>query len=235
MDVMFWFSGVSRPVRYDVFLPTSPHRPVTYMSAHEFSRLSSYDFQELIRDLLQAEWRIRLESFTPGRDTGIDLRCLTSARGDVIVQCKHSPHGRFREFLSRIRRDERPKIKALSPSRYVLATSRGLTPPNKKQLAKLLRPYVKCESDILGRDDVNNLLRHHPSVETNNFKLWLTSAAVLDRVLHNAERCQTEFEVDRVCRKLPLFVQNEADFWCPGHWQNNARRHVALCSSCTRV
>jgi conflict system STAND superfamily ATPase len=33
---------------------------------------------------------------------------------------------------------------------------------------------------------------------------------VLERVLHNAELCQTDFAVDRVRRKLPLFVQNAA-------------------------
>lgn len=180
------------------------------MPAYDFARLSSYDFQELVCDLLQAEWRIRLETFAAGSDSGIDLRGLATKGGNVIVQCKHMLAGQFRSFFSEIRRTELPKVRALSPRRYVLATSRAITPANKKQLRKLLSPYVRKNSDIIGKNDINNLLRRHPRVETNNFKLWLTSTAVLDRVLHNAERCQTEFEVDRVCRKLPLFVQNEA-------------------------
>ena len=43
-----------------------------------------------------------------------------------------------------------------------------------------------------------------------NFKLWLTSTNVLERVLHNAAICQTDFEVERLGRKLPLFVKNGA-------------------------
>ena len=46
------------------------------MPAHDFNRLFSFDFEELICDLLQAEWETRLEIFMPGRDSGIDLRAL---------------------------------------------------------------------------------------------------------------------------------------------------------------
>ncbi len=37
-----------------------------------------------------------------------------------------------------------------------------------------------------------------------------TSTSVIERVLHNAEVCQTEFRVDRIRKMLPLFVQNDA-------------------------
>lgn len=180
------------------------------MPTHDFTRLSSFDFEELIRDLLQADWRRRLESFTAGRDRGIDLRCLGTRNRAVIVQCKHTPSGTYRQLLRQIRQIELPKVKALAPQRYVVATSSGLTPSNKKELAEVLHPFVRSQADILGRDDINNLLRLHPKIETNNFKLWLTSVAVLERVLHNAEKCQTDFEVERVCRRLPIFVQNDA-------------------------
>jgi KaiC/GvpD/RAD55 family RecA-like ATPase len=180
------------------------------MPTHDFALLSSFDFEELIRDLLQADWRIRLESFTAGRDQGIDLRCLRGRRRTLIVQCKHALGSGYRQLLSQIRHVELPKVRALAPSRYVLATSVGLTPLNKQDLADLLHPFVRREADILGREDINNLLRLHPKVEIDNFKLWLTSAPILERVLHNAERCKTEFEVERVCRRLPIFVQNDA-------------------------
>lgn len=57
---------------------------------------------------------------------------------------------------------------------------------------------------------VNGLLSLHPDIERTNFKLWLTSTTVLDRVLYNAEISQTEFEIERIRRKLPVFVQNKA-------------------------
>ena len=31
----------------------------------------------------------------------------------------------------------------------------------------------------------------------------------MDQVLHNAELCQTEFAVEKVIKKLPLYVQND--------------------------
>lgn len=177
---------------------------------YDFSKLSSQDFEELVCDLLQADWNMQLESFTMGRDKGIDLRCLSGKGAPVIVQCKHRPAADFRRLHSDILREELPKIEKLNPKRYVLVTSVGLTPPNKEKLVDSLSPFVSRSDDIIGRSEVNSLIRKHPDVEVSNFKLWLTSTAVMKRVLHNAQQCQTEFEVERVMRRLPIFVQSKA-------------------------
>jgi hypothetical protein len=180
------------------------------MPTYDFSRLSSFDFEELVADLLRADWNTDLEIFTPGRDSGIDLRAFADSKSETIIQCKHMPNARFSTLLSHLKADELPKVRALSPKRYALVTSLGLTPDNTKALVRLFRPFLKRQSDVYGRGRLNALLRRHKDVETNNFKLWLTSTAVLSRVLHNAEHSQTQFEVDRVSRKVPLFVQNDA-------------------------
>jgi hypothetical protein len=44
------------------------------MPKYDFTSLSSQDFEELTRDLLQEEWKVWLEAFKTGRDGGIDLR-----------------------------------------------------------------------------------------------------------------------------------------------------------------
>ena len=98
------------------------------MATYDFARLSSYDFEELTRDLLQNEWGARLESFTPGPDSGIDLRCLSLPGGAAIVQCKHNLSFKFKDLFRHLKRDELPKVQKLAPNRYVLATSVGLTP-----------------------------------------------------------------------------------------------------------
>ena len=177
---------------------------------YDFSKLSSQDFEELVCDLLEAEWDIRLESFTVGRDKGIDLRCLSGQDAPVIIQCKHRPAANFRRLHSDMLRKELPKIKKLKPKRYVIVTSVGLTPANKEQLLDALSPFVAGTDDILGRTEVNSLVRRHSDVELKNYKLWLTSTAVMTRVLHNAQQCQTDFEVERVIGRLPIFVQNNA-------------------------
>ena len=180
------------------------------MAVHDFKSLSSQDFEELVRDLLQAEWGVALEAFKAGRDKGIDLRYSPANGGKTIVQCKHYAGSGFNALLSHLRKEEFPKIVRLAPTRYVLATSVALSPLNKDELVSLLNPFVLGPQDIFGANDLEGLLSRHPAIKRANFKLWLTSTEVLDRVLHNAELCQADFEVERIRRKLPLFVQNDA-------------------------
>lgn len=180
------------------------------MPRYDFRSLSSQDFEELARDLLQAEWNITLESFKTGRDAGIDLRYAPADDGATIIQCKHYVNSGFGKLLAHLRDRELPKVKRLDPKRYVVVTSVGLTPSNKDEIVSALAPYVLNSRDVFGVDDLEGLLGRHPEVERANFKLWLTSTGVLERILHNAELCQTDFEVERIRRKLPLFVQNDA-------------------------
>jgi len=181
-----------------------------YMPCYNFDAISPADFEELTRNLLQAEWGVRIESFRTGRDRGIDLRYAPIIGNATIIQCKHYAQSGFRKLLSDLRKNELPKVRVLGPSRYVIATTLRLTPSNKAAIATAMAPFLADESqDILAGDDIEAMLSRHPNVERASFKLWLTSTSVLENVLHNAERCRTDFEVDRVKRKLPLFVQND--------------------------
>jgi hypothetical protein len=180
------------------------------MSRYDYRSLSSQDFEELTRDLLQAEWKVALEAFKTGRDKGIDLRYTHANGGKTIVQCKHYAGSGFAKLLDHLRDIEKPKIERLKPVRYVVVTSVGLTPNNKDEIARALHPFVVNVRDIMGAQDIDGLLSRHSGVERANFKLWLTSTNVIERVLHNAEICQTEFEVARIRKKLPLFVQSKA-------------------------
>jgi hypothetical protein len=180
------------------------------MPRYDFKSLSPQDFEELIRDLLQAEWDVALEAFRSGRDDGIDLRYASVNAGATIIQCKHYATSGFDKLLATLRADELPKIKRLAPTRYVVATSVSLTPKTKAKIVTALQPFVLSVQDILGANDIEGLLIRHPEVERANFKLWLTSTRVLERVLHNATLCQTDFKVERLRRKIPLFVKSDA-------------------------
>ena len=179
------------------------------MPRYDFRSLSPQDFEDLIRDLLQAEWRVALEAFRSGRDSGIDLRYAPANDGTTIIQCKHYASSGFAKLLSKLCAEELPKIRKLAPTRYVVATSISLTPGNKDEVSTALHPFVLSAQDIIGADDIEGLLSRHLEVERANFKLWLTSTSVLERVLHNATLCQTDFEVERIRRKLPLFVKSD--------------------------
>ena len=56
------------------------------MANYNFLNLSPYEFENLTRDLLQKHLECYIESFTNGRDGGIDLRCAKF--GNTIIQCK---------------------------------------------------------------------------------------------------------------------------------------------------
>jgi hypothetical protein len=138
------------------------------MSKYDFAFLSSFDFEELVRDLLQIEFAVTLECFKSGRDDGIDLRYSENKDRSLIVQCKHYSGSSVKTLLQRLRFEEREKVQKLKPARYVFATSLGLTPSNKDKILKEFSPYCLSTGDILGRDDLNNLLRKFPEIEKRN-------------------------------------------------------------------
>jgi hypothetical protein len=174
---------------------------------YDFRSLSSYDFELLARDLLQAALEVRLESFSQGPDSGIDFRYRAGIT-NLIVQCKHYTDSGFSALTSILRRKERQKIDALAPTRYVLATSVPLSPNRKKEIKKILGPRCLELSDILGREDLNNLLGENPDIERRHFKLWLTSEPVLRRVLDAGIIGDSEAHIDRVRLRLRRYVQN---------------------------
>ncbi|MCZ4093462.1 nSTAND3 domain-containing NTPase [Sinorhizobium psoraleae] len=178
------------------------------MTEYDFRCLSHHDFELLIRDLLQAEWGISLESFKSGKDGGIDLRYAKD--GDhLIVQCKHYVGTGYSGLLSKLKK-EVPKARRLRPKRYVLATSVPLSADNKAEVVALFGKDILCDSDVLGAEDINNLLNGHATILRAHFKLWLSSTVVLERVLHNVEYTQTNFKVEKVRRSLPKYVQTPA-------------------------
>ena len=58
------------------------------MPDYDFHTLSPIDFENLSRDLIQREFGILLESFTSGKDQGIDFRGFLGEE-NCIIQCKH--------------------------------------------------------------------------------------------------------------------------------------------------
>ena len=173
---------------------------------YQFENLSPIDFEELVRDLLQAEVGIHLESFSPGKDKGIDCR-FASGPGVAVVQAKHYARSGPSKLL-RTLANEVAKVRKLKPKRYFIGTSVSLTPTLKDQIISVMAGVPLASADILGLEDLNNLLGKYPHVEKKHFKLWLGSSAVLERLLHSGMLNRTETELELIRLMIPRFVQN---------------------------
>lgn len=179
------------------------------MADYDFRSLSPHDFELLCRDLLQKALGVRLESFAEGPDSGIDFRYRAKA-DNLIVQIKHYADSGYYALASALKKKERPKLDALKPTRYILATSVGLTPQRKDELLGVLAPHCLATDDVLGKDDINNLLSEYADIERQHFKLWLTSATVLERILNAGIFGDTEVHLDRIRLRLSRYVPNQS-------------------------
>ena len=174
--------------------------------AYDFTTLSPADFEDLCRDLVGREIGIQFEAFTPGPDGGIDGRHSLSTKS-TILQVKHLVRSTFAKLKSTMK-VERASIDKLAPDRYILATSRGLTPANKETLAAEIGPTLGTQGDIYGAGELNALLRKFPEIEKSHIKLWLSGTAVLERVLRGAAHTFTNLSKSEIEAKAQVYAQN---------------------------
>lgn len=180
------------------------------MPDYDFKSLSPIDFEILVRDLLQEEFGVRLESFKSGRDQGIDLRYCSSGDHTLIIQCKHYAESSYSGLLRQLKINELEKVKRLSPNRYILATSLGLTPNQKQELMELFKPFIIAPSDIYGKNDLNNLLTRYPKVETQTIKLWLASVPIFEEILHSKVKNVSRDALKTIQEHAKYYVQNDS-------------------------
>jgi hypothetical protein len=174
--------------------------------AYDFAGLSAADFEDLVRDLVGRELGVRFEAFAAGPDGGMDGRHAVSDR-DTILQAKHYVGSTYAALKSKMKR-ERASIDRLAPSRYILTTSRGLSPANKHELADIIGPTLLSEADILGPGDLNALLRKYPDIERSHLKLWLTGFAILERVVRSAAHAFNNITRAEIEAKVRVYAPN---------------------------
>ncbi len=177
------------------------------MPSYDFLILQPNEFEELARDLLQKKDGVFIESFTAGRDGGIDLRYASAKGTNTIVQAKR--YKSYPSLLSSLKK-EAHKVGKINPSRYILVTSVALTPRNKSDIKDIFAPYILDTSDILGRDDLNNLLNQYPDIEKQHHKLWLGSTAVLERIVSKRIENWSQIELEEARKDISVFVMNDS-------------------------
>lgn len=175
---------------------------------HDLRLLSPLDFELLVRDLLQHEFGILLESFGPGRDSGIDFRFAQGADA-TIVQVKHYLDSGHRKLVAAAKK-ELPKVIKLQPSRYIFATSLPLSPNQKNELLQAMPSVPLQAADIISREDVDNLLTRHPRVLRQHLKLWLTNTQTLERIVHAGIYNRTDAELEVVKGNISRYVHSQS-------------------------
>jgi hypothetical protein len=174
--------------------------------SYDFFNLSPADFEDLVADLVGRELKIRFEVFAAGPDGGADGR-HTKGGKSTVLQAKHYARSPYTALKSQMTR-ERASIDKLNLSRYVLATSCPITPANKAELKSILGPSVLDDSDIKGPGDLNGLLRSFPDIEKSHVKLWLSSAAMLERLVHSSAHTFNVLTKAEIEAKIRVFAPN---------------------------
>lgn len=170
------------------------------MSDYDFKTLNDKEFEVLCVDLLSESIGQKFERFKAGKDAGVDGRFFAKNGKEAVLQCKHWANTPISQLIKEIKNKEKKKVDKLAPERYFLAISNPLSKADKKSLFDALSPHVKSESDILGKEDLNDLIEKYQHIEQRHYKLWLHSANVLSHVLNKAILGRSQFSAEEIIR-----------------------------------
>ena len=176
---------------------------------YDFSQLNDKEFEVLVADLLSIAFETRIERFKSGKDRGIDGRFFTNSGKEIILQCKHYLKTGYKGLISKLKNEESEKIRKINPEKYIFVTSLPISRDNKEEIKTIFNPYIKRVDDIFGQEDLNDLLSRNPKVEEKHFKLWISSTTVFNRIINNAIKGRSEFELEQIKNKSFKYIQTE--------------------------
>jgi hypothetical protein len=174
---------------------------------YDFSQLNDKEFEIFVVDLLSVAFDTRIERFKAGKDGGVDGRFFSDSGNEIFIQCKHYIKSGYRTLISKLKNEELKKVKKLNPAKYIFVTSLPLSRANKKEIQTIFQPYIKKSNDIYGQEDLNDLLVKNPKVEETHFKLWITSTTVFNRIINNAIKGRSEFELEQIQNRSYKYIE----------------------------
>ena len=176
---------------------------------YDFSQLNDKEFEVLTADLLSTVFKKRIERFKPGKDKGVDGRFFSDKDKEIILQSKHYLKTGYQGLISKLKNEEAKKVKKLNPGKYIFITSLPLSRDNKKEIRNIFSPHIKRDDDIFGQEDLNDLLSKNSQIEEKHFELWITSSTVMVRIINNAIKGRSEFELERIKDNSKKYIQTE--------------------------
>ncbi|WP_116368675.1 restriction endonuclease [Parahaliea mediterranea] len=179
------------------------------MNEYDFTSLNDKEFEVLVADLVSEVENCRVERFKSGRDGGVDGRFYSIGNSEVIIQCKHWAKSGLKNLINHLKNSEVYKVRKLNPERYIFATSVELSRNDKAHICNLFKPYIRTNSDVLGKEDLNDLLSKNKQVELRHYKLWITSTNVLSAILSSGVIGRSREKIREIKDRLPLYVATE--------------------------
>ena len=179
------------------------------MTDYDFRSLNDKEFEILVNDLLSIKEDKAIDRYKAGKDGGVDGRFFCIEDGEKIIQSKHWLKSGINALISHLEKTELPKIQKLNPTRYILATSLELSHSNKKKIMKAMSPYIISEEDILGQENLNDLLSKHKDIEKKHYKLWLSSSNVLNILLNAALSGRSDAKRKQIANSSNIYVVTE--------------------------
>ncbi|MEQ1224870.1 restriction endonuclease [Acinetobacter pittii] len=176
------------------------------MADYDFHTLNDKDFEELVVDLLSAEFDKRIERFKVGKDGGVDGRFFNIDGGEQIIQCKHWIKTGVNALIKSLMTTEITKVKKLNPQNYFLVTSLPLSRENKIKIKSIFGDYINKDSQIFGREDLNDILKKHPKIERLHYKLWFSSVTVLESIINADIIGSSKYKINEINEKSTKYV-----------------------------
>lgn len=179
------------------------------MNDYDFKNLNDKEFEVLATDLLSKRDGVKYERFKPGRDGGIDGRYFSVSGKSTILQCKHWISTPLEKLIKNLKDKELLKIRKLNPDRYILILSHPLSVNDKDVIFKTLSPYIKTPADILGKEDLNDILSLNGDIERRHYKLWIASSNVLSALLNKAILDRSDSLLEDIRSNSHIYVETE--------------------------
>jgi len=178
---------------------------------YDFSKLNDREFEALGASVIEKILNTRVETFKAGRDGGVDGRFWISSNKEGIIQCKQYAGTPYTTLISKLKSEEAEKVTKLKPERYIFVTSQKLSRPNKQEIKSIFHPFIKRQDDIFGYENLNAFLlkKENQDIVEQNFKLWITSASVLDLIYNNAIKGRSESTIRELQEKAYKYVITE--------------------------
>lgn len=175
---------------------------------YDFSKLNDREFETLAASIIEKEVNKKVETFKSGRDGGVDGRFWIGEREEGIIQCKHYIETPYAHMISKLKSEEIHKVKKLNPAKYIFVTSKKLSRINKQEIKEIFQPYILTEGDIWGLEDLNTFLckKENQDIVERNYKLWITSASILDILYNNAIRGRSQVTIREIEEKVYRYV-----------------------------